>query len=183
MSIEGVYSNIMQMRGGWQGLQNITPPKMNYLRPSNASEAYPFEDRLPSKERNRKGIINGFERSNDDALHTLSGFLGFTLIDKPKHSLQVKSGALLGYGSFADIDESGEATFTPNTPNGQPISIFYDSNLQSRTFFWGWYIYSLNYQYHIKKSVSLGLRHSLFYFDNIWIQNLLNYQVTLTKHF
>lgn len=182
-SIECVYYNMMQMRGGWQGLQNITSPKMHYLSPSNTSDAYPFEDRIPSKERNRKGIINGFERSNDDALHTLSGFLGFTLIDKPKHSLQIKSGALIGLGRFVDEDLSGETTFTLSEPNAQPMSIFYESDLHSQSIFWGWYLYSFDYQYHVRKSTSLGLRHSLFYFDNTWIQNLFNYQVTLTKHF
>jgi hypothetical protein len=182
-TIEGVYSNIMQMRGGWRGLQNIGSSMLYYTKPSTSSDAYPFEDRVPSNERNRKGIINGFERSNDDALHTISGLLGYTIIDKPKHRLQLKSGALVGYGSFVDEDESGGAIFTLSDPNMQPIPIFYESDLYSRNLFLGWHIYSIDYQYHIKKSISIGLRHSLTYFNNIWIQDLINYQITLSKHF
>jgi hypothetical protein len=182
-TIEGVYSNIMQMRGGWIGLQNIVPSKMFYTKPSTGSDAYPFEDRVPSNERNRKGIINEFERSNDDALHTVSGFVGYTIIDKPKHRLQLKSGALVGYGSFVDSDESGESIFTLSEPNAQPMPIFFESDLYSRNLFWGWHIYSVDYQYHIKKSISIGLRHSLTYFNNIWIQDLINYQISLSKHF
>lgn len=180
------YLNNMQIEGLYNKINNESPHSMNYIRNANditKSDVYPYLDRVPKSELEREGLFNNFNRFNTDYSHSLSFLLGYQLFKKGKHQLQVKSGLLLSYANYDDADEWGFSYFQPNDFEADKIPIIYDSRLMIRNINWGYYIYTIDYQYNIKKNLSLGLRHAWFYHENTVIDNQLTAQILLSKKF